>query len=120
MREFALFVLISLVVAAMGAAAMVPWRDLFAGGVWLVIFGFALGLPTGIVYHVQLYRKLRAHQPLPKTWILRPIPLNERLRPEDRGAVLPWCYIGGLGFGIIVLGLVVLFLGMVAAWSHPV
>ena len=118
MREFFLFILITAVVAAMGAAAMVPWRDLFAGGVWLVIFGFALGLPTGIVYHVQLYRKLREVEPLPKTWFLRPIPLNKKLRPVDRGSVLPWCYIGGLGFGIIVLGLAALILGMVAALSQ--
>ena len=77
------------------------------------------GAPLGELferYHVALYRTLRPRGPLPARWWLHPVPLHEKLRREERGAVLRWFWIGGLGFGVVVLGCLLIVLGLLVAF----
>ena len=86
-------------------------ETVFMTGVLLVGGGFAFGLPTGLVYHVMLYRSLRRADALPPRWWLHPTALHHALPPEDRGIVLAWCYAGALGFLVIVIGLSISAMG---------
>jgi hypothetical protein len=113
MRELGIVLGITLIIASVSALTLLPWRGILYLGGLLVLSGFAVGLPAGFIYHVQLYRALGPLQTLPKGWFWRPIPLNKRLMPHDRIRVLPWCYVGGLGFFAIIIGLIVFTVGMV-------
>ena len=106
--------------ASAAAAAFVPWDVLLDAGYWLCGVGFALGVPTGVVYHVLLYRALKPRDELPHGWIWRPLELNDRLRPGERRRVLAWAWIGGAGFGVIVLGFVAIALSIVSVVTRGV
>ncbi len=120
MREFLLVVAVVLGLAALSAVALVPWRTLFYVSVWVVGAGIVLGLPTGVLYHVQLYRVLKPLGKLPSGWIWRPIELNAKLGPRDRWRVLPWCYLGALGFFVIIIGFVTTVASMILANAQGV
>ena len=62
---------------------------------------------------MALYRTLRARGPLPERWWLHPVPLHDRLEDAERRAVLRWFLIGGLGFGVIVIGCGLIAFGVV-------
>lgn len=79
----------------------------FKAGVLLVAAGLALGVPTGLVYHLMLYRSLRRVDALPARWWLHPTSLHHAIPREDRGVVLGWCYVGALGFVVIMVGLTI-------------
>jgi hypothetical protein len=104
MRE--LLLVLGLVLLLLGAAALwlVPWTDLLVWGIATTILGLGLSIPTGVVYHVQLYRCLSPRGELPRRWIWGPIALNARLLTEERPRVMPWCYLGATGFAIAILG----------------
>ena len=89
MREIGIVAGIVLVITSVSALTMVHWRDTLILGFWLVLVGFALGIPTGFIYHVQLYRVLKPFGELSKRWYWNPIPLNKSLRTHDRARVLP-------------------------------
>ena len=118
MREIGIVAGIVVVIGSVSALTLLNWRDTLVLGAWLVVGGFALGLPTGFIYHVQLYRALKPFGVLPKGWFWRPIPLNEQLQDQDRSRVMPWCYVGGLGFFVIVIGLVVFGVGIIVGWTR--
>ena len=118
MREALLVLGLVVVLAAVSACVLLPWRSLFFLGIWLVGIGFVVGVPTGIVYHVRLFYALRATHNLPRGWIWHPIQLNERLLPDHRRRVMPWCYMGAIGFSIIVIGLVLFVMGMTVALAQ--
>ena len=118
MKEIGIAGGIVLVIALTGALYLFPYRGLLLMGVWLVIGGFVLGVPTGLVYHIQLFRTLNPRGELPKGWIWRPIELNKKLRPYDRFRVLFWCYLGAAGFFAIVIGLIVFVVGIISGWSQ--
>jgi hypothetical protein len=84
---------------------------LLAAGFWAVAAGLALGLPTGLVYHLELRRSLAARGELPRRWWLHPIALHHLLPPEDSFRVLAWCRLGALGCGVAFLGCAVFALG---------
>lgn len=118
MREVGVVLGIILIIASVSVLTLFPWRGVLYLGGLLVIGGFVVGVPAGFLYHVQLYRALKPFQALPKGWVWRPIPLNKQLRPYDRIRVLPWCYVGGLGFFAIVIGIVVFAVGMIVALTR--
>jgi len=89
-----------------------PWETLYYGGVWVTAAGFAVGLPTGLLYHLRLYQALRPRGELPPGWYWRPIQLNARLRPAERRRVMGWCYVGGFGFVVICVGLLMMGAGV--------
>ncbi len=98
----------------LAVAFYVPWTLTYNLGFGVTLLGAVIGLPTGTIYHIQLYRMLRARGELPSDWYWQPIPLNERLTAWERPRVLPWCYIGGVGFLLIVVGLVLLTLSLLS------
>ncbi len=77
----------------------------FTGGLWLVGAGLVFGVPAGLVYHVHLYQSLRNIDALPAGWWLRPTALHHLVPTGDRLRVLGWCYLGALGFLVILIGL---------------
>jgi hypothetical protein len=85
---------------------------LLTGGFWLVAAGLGFGLPTGLVYHLELRRSLRALGALPRRWWLRPIALHPRLPAEDFSRVMRWCRLGALGCAVAFLGCAVFALGV--------
>jgi hypothetical protein len=111
-----------LVIGAVGGLAAVavlgalvpPETLLYAGGL-ITSVGLAAGVPAGFWYHVSLYRALRARGPLPARWWLRPAPLHSRLREDERSSVLRWYTLGGVGFGVVVMGCGTVVLGILVA-----
>lgn len=95
-------------VGLLGTAALVApllsGQTLVTAGVLCAAVGLLIGVPTGLWYHVLLYRCLRARGTLPQRWWLRPVVLHPRLAPAERPPVLLWFYAGGAGFMICVLG----------------
>ena len=109
----AALVLVSLLALSGGAwawTALAPDALLFAG-FWAVAVGLGFGLPTGLVYHLELRRSLAARGSLPRRWWLRPIALHPLLPPEDSFRVLAWCRLGALGCAVAFLGCAVFALG---------
>ena len=106
MNELALTGAVALLMLAAGAAVLLPWDVLLQAGLWLSVAGLAFGVPTGLVYHVLLYRALAPRGALPKGWIWRPITLHDALTRREARRVLPWAYAGGAGFGVVMLGFV--------------
>ena len=82
------------------------------GGIGLSAIGFAYGIPTAIVYHWTLYRSLVRADRLPVRWWLSPTSHHGRLPHDDRRHVFVWGAIGGSGFLVIVLGILVTSIGL--------
>ncbi len=120
MRELLLVIVLIAVFAALSAVALVPWRALFYVSIFLVIIGFVVGVPTGLIYHVQLYRMLKPRDEIPRGWVWRPIKLNAKLTTRERFFVLPWCYLGAIGFFVIIVGFVLIVASMILAQSQGV
>jgi hypothetical protein len=93
--------------AALGGLAglwMLAPETLLLVGFWTTLGGLALGIPTGALYHLELYRSLRACERLPERWWVAPISHHRVIPSEDRMRVLGWCYVGAAGFLVTVLG----------------
>lgn len=95
-----------------GWAMTATAESLLRAGIGLAVVGFAYGIPTAIVYHWRLYRSLVRCDRLPPRWWLQPTALHDRIPPEDRRGVLAWGAIGGSGFLVIVLGIVLTATGV--------
>ena len=81
-------------------------------GLLLLVVGLAEGLPTGIWYHVVLYRILIRRSPLPSRWWIHPTRFHSQLTPEEYRRVRLWFLLGGLGYTMAVGG------GLVAIVGH--
>lgn len=95
-----------------GWALQAAGETLLFGGIGLAAVGFAYGIPTAIVYHWRLYRALAACDRLPARWWLQPTALHDRIPPSERSGVLLWGAIGGSGFVLIVVGIVLTTIGL--------
>ena len=115
MRELGIVIALILLMLLLSAMWVMPWESLYRAGIWLTVIGFAFGVPTGVVYHVRLYRTLHPRGELPKGWYWSPIQYNRRLAPRERPTVMAWCYAGGAGFAVICLGLLTMVGGIVMA-----
>ena len=82
------------------------------GGIGLAAVGFAYGIPTAIVYHWMLYRSLTRAERLPPRWWLEPTSLHDLIPREERLGVFVWGAIGGTGFLVIVMGIIVTAIGL--------
>ncbi|MEZ4334846.1 MAG: hypothetical protein R3F35_24070 [Myxococcota bacterium] len=98
-------------------AAHASAEALILGGLGLAAVGFAYGIPTAIVYHWLLHRALVRHDRLPARWWLSPTSHHDRVPPDARRQVLLWAAIGGSGFVVIVVGILLTSLGLWRARS---
>ncbi|MFT6398727.1 MAG: hypothetical protein ACJAYU_003489 [Bradymonadia bacterium] len=112
MIELAVVAFVAIMLLATGASMLLPWTTLFMLGAGVTAVGFVLGIPTGVLYHVQLHRCLAPRDELAPGWIWNPIDNHVHLRPSERRRVLPWCYAGALGFVVICLGMLLVVFGM--------
>ena len=114
MREL---LMVALVIAALYGLSWTPADTLMSVGVGLITLGAGVGLPTGFVYHVALYRSLKRGGGPPEGWIWRPTSLHDQVDPLDRAHVLGWCYAGAAGFVVLILGLVAAAAAVFRGWS---
>ena len=105
MLEIAL-VLIALVGVGLGgaAAAVVTPGLIVTAGIGVLLLGLVLALPTGLWYHVVLYRCVSPKISLPRTWWISPSDLHAHLTDVERRRITPWYRIGGLGFVLCLVG----------------
>jgi hypothetical protein len=96
---------------------MLPWETSLDVGLYLSVAGFVIGLPTGAVYHVVLWRALKQlPDGVPKGWIWNPIAHHHRLPRHALRRVHPWFFCGGFGFVVISAGLVMMVLAMISVF----
>jgi len=67
-------------------------------------FGLALGVPTGLWYHVALYRVVAPKVSLSRTWWMAPSELHRHLTEAERRRIFRWYRLGGVGFVLSVVG----------------
>lgn len=115
MRELGIVSAIVAALLLLSGMWLAPWQSLYYGGIWVTVAGFAFGVPTGLVYHVRLFQVLHPRGELPTGWYWRPLQYNARLRPAERRSVMSWCYLGGAGFAVICLGLLIMLAGLTMA-----
>ena len=96
----------------MGWAAQAPAETLLFTGLAFAAVGFGYGIPTAIAYHWRLYISLRACDRLPARWWLNPTSLHGQIPAADRAGVFVWAAIGGSGFGVIVIGILLTSMGL--------
>lgn len=96
----------------MGWAVQAGSETLIYAGIGFAVVGFGYGIPTAIVYHWRLYRSLLRCDRLPARWWLQPTALHDRIPAGDRRGVLTWGAIGGSGFVIIVVGILLTSVGL--------
>lgn len=114
-REIVIAAFILALLGATSAAIMSPWESVFDVASWITLAGVVVGVPSGVVYHVGLYRALAPRGELPAGWYWQPLSFNDRLLEAERPWVLGWCYFGGLGFFVICFGLLLLVTAVVSA-----
>jgi len=112
MRELGIVAGITALMCLLSGVWFTPWETLYYNGIWVTVAGFTFGVPTGCLYHLRLYQALHPRGELPRGWFWRPLRFNSLLRSEERSAVMRWCYIGGLGFLVICLGLLLMGAGV--------
>ena len=91
--------------------ALTPWNLLVIAGAALIAGGLVVGVPTGLWYHVKLYRALAPRGELPRGWWLRPNAFHGALRPGERRGVMVWFVLGAVGFLLIMLGCALMLAG---------
>lgn len=84
----------------------------------MILSGLALGVPTGVQYHLVLRRGLKASGALPKRWWLNPTALHKLLSPLALRSLQPWFSLGALGFVLAMIGCVVLSVAVIIAFRQ--
>jgi hypothetical protein len=104
MLEALLLVALLLGFGALAVLLAVAPPTLLVAGFWLAVAGLAFGVPTGLLYHIELRRSLLSRDRLPSRWWLRPTSLHGEIAEADRFRVLAWCYAGAAGFLLSIAG----------------
>lgn len=103
-------------VCGLGAMLLLPWETLATVGFGLILGGFLIAVPTGIQYHIELYRSLKPTGLLPDNWYWNPIDCNDLVAEKDRRRVLAWCFAGAAGFFVVLAGVVALGGAVAVQW----
>ena len=82
-------------------------------GLWVLAVGILVGIPTGLWYHVILYRQLAPRTTLPPRWWRAPVGLHEQLTPGEFRRVRPWFLAGAVGFLLCCVGGLAAIAGLV-------
>lgn len=94
--------------ATVVTAQFASWEGLVQWGLVLVVAGLAFGLPCAVRYHQLLHRALAGRGVLSPRWLWSPLAEHDKLLDDERGPVLAWCYAGAAGWGVAILGCVLL------------
>jgi hypothetical protein len=73
-------------------------------GLVTLALGLLVGVPTGVWYHVLLYRILSLRMALPPRWWWSPVDLHPHLTEQEMTRLKPWFTIGGVGFALSLVG----------------
>ena len=105
MIEIALVLLALVAVELVGFVAAVPPSSLMTvAGLAALVLGLVIGVPTGLWYHVILYRFVSSKVPVPGDWWLSPSSLHRHLTDAEQRRIEPWYRVGGVGFVLSVAG----------------
>lgn len=81
-------------------------------GLWVLAGGLFVGVPTGLWYHVALYRALAGRIIIRPGWWRRPVELHPLLTPQEFSVVKPWFVAGAVGFVLCCVGGVAAIIGL--------
>lgn len=113
MPEIAIVLLALLAVGVTGLVTTVLTPSLMTEvGLWTLLAGLLIGIPTGLWYHVVLYRLLAIKMALPAKWWWAPVELHPHLEPEEMTRIKPWFLVGGIGFLLSLAGGVAAMAGL--------
>ena len=82
-------------------------------GLWVLAGGLLIGIPTGLWYHVVLYKQLVPRTTLPPRWWRAPVELHSLLTPQEFRRVRPWFVAGAAGFVLCCIGGLAAIAGLV-------
>jgi hypothetical protein len=111
---------LTLVILTVTALVAVQWMmqisfsasTLTVLGLAVLAAGIIEGIPTGLYYHIVLYRLLHPRGRLPPGWWISPSQYHVHLTEEEGRRVRRWFFLGGLGFLLCIIGGVVALSGM--------
>lgn len=110
------FLLAAAIVAALLLIGLItvtiPPRIMIELGLWTLAGGLFVGVPTGLWYHVVLYRALAGRSTLARGWWRRPVDLHPLLTPQEFRRIRPWFLAGAVGFGLCCVGGVAAIIGL--------
>ena len=104
--------LVGLCVIALITVVVTP-QIMIELGLWVLAVGLLVGIPTGLWYHVILYRQLALRTTLPPRWWRAPVELHPLLTPQEFRRVKPWFVAGAAGFLLCCIGGVAAIVGLV-------
>lgn len=93
-------------------AVVITPQLMIALGFWMLAGGLLVGIPTGLWYHVALYRQLAPRMTLPPRWWRAPVELHQQLTPFEFSRVRPWFVAGAVGFLLCCVGGVAAIVGL--------
>ena len=105
----------AIVVVQWGLTSGLPSVELTEVGILILVIGIIEGIPTGLYYHIVLYRILNHRNKLPPGWWKSPQQYHVHLNEEENRRVRLWFVLGGFGFLLCVAGGMVAFAGLVSA-----
>jgi hypothetical protein len=113
MHEFLLVLAILMGFGVIGLVTVVITPQLMIDlGLWVLAGGLLIGIPTGLWYHVALYRALAGRIALRPGWWRRPVELHPLLTPQEFRRVRPWFVAGAVGFLLCCVGGVAAIIGL--------
>ena len=110
--EVAIAIGVIALMAGVPVLMMVPTSILLWVGGIAFLTGVVVGIPAGVVYHIRLYQCLKPRGKLDPHWIWHPLRLHGELLPSERLRVLGWGYVGGVGFVLLMAGIIVFAMGI--------
>jgi hypothetical protein len=90
-----------------------PGSTLTFFGLWVFAAGIIEGIPSGLYYHILLYRVFRSRGEIPAGWWISPSRYHARLNDLEKQVVLRWFFLGGLGFLLCIAGGILALSGMI-------
>lgn len=88
-------------------------------GLWVLAGGLLVGIPTGLWYHVALYKELASRMTLPRRWWRDPVRLHAQLTPVEFTHIRPWFVAGAFGFLLCCVGGVAAIAGLLVINLYP-
>jgi len=103
--------IVAIGLVGLGSIVITP-RLMTELGFWMLAGGLLIGIPTGIWYHVELYKQLSPRITLPRRWWRAPVELHPQLTPQEYRKVRPWFVVGAVGFLLCCLGGIAAIIGL--------